>query len=112
MQQEQNIAQTKAITGGGFAGVEKNGITTMPGALVKDQVSKVQNLGMDVIANAQHLPEIITAAVSMAINQALVSGIGTIQASVHREVSNVRNNVKTQINATIQSSGPGALYKR
>jgi hypothetical protein len=110
LQQEQTIAQTQAIAGGGFKGVQKNGVTTMPGSLVKDQVSKVQNLGMDVIAAAQHLPEIITSAVSMTINQAMVSGIGMIQASVHQEVTNVRNNAKLQMNAAVKTSGPGALY--
>jgi hypothetical protein len=109
---EQQIAQAKVISGQGFIGQESDGITTTPGSLIKDQVSKVQTMGVDVLANANNLPEVIMAAVSAIISQSITQGVGNIQSSVNREISNVRAQSSAQQNSAVQTSGPGALYKR
>lgn len=108
----QLAAQMKVNGTGGVLPVESNGQTINPAGLVEAQIAKVQNMGVDVLTNAQNLPSIISSVVSATINQAMIQGIGTIQASVHREVANVRSQASAQMNAAVSSGGPGAIYKK
>ena len=112
LKNEQKIAQTKVISGQGFTGKEVNGKTVIPGSVVKDQTSKVQNMGIDVLTSAQNLPEVIASAISATINQAMLHGIGNMEAIIHREISNVRSQTTAQNNAANKSGGPGSQYKR
>jgi hypothetical protein len=99
------------ITSPGYLGKEVNGITVTPAGLVEAQVNKVKTMGLDVISNAQNLPDIITSAVAMTISETMIQGIGQIQSAVHREISNVRSNATNQLNQAVRSVGPSALYK-
>lgn len=110
LEKQKLIAQTKVIAGQGFPGKESNGMTIAPGSVIKDQLSKVQGMGLDMIANAQNLPEIITSAVSMTINQTIQQGIGNVQAQVNREIANAKAKAAAQMTQTIGTQGPGALY--
>lgn len=107
LEENKFIAQTK-VTSPGILGKEVNGITVTPAGLVEAQLNKVKTMGMDVITNAQYIPEIMTAVVSRMI----IQGIGDIQVQIHREVSNVRSQAQTQMNQAVQQNGPGALYRR
>jgi len=112
LDKQKMIAQTRVIAGQGFPGNDSGGITITPGALIKDQLAKVQGMGIDMIATARELPEIITSAVSMTISQAIQQGIGNLQSQVHREISNVRSNAANQLNKAISTKGPGVMYGR
>lgn len=111
LQQQQLIAQTKA-TSSGFLPLESNGAVVNPAGLIQAQVAKVQNMGIDIITNAKNLPQVISGAVSMTINQAMRSGIGQMEAMAQREISGVRNNVNNQLNSAVRQVGPGALYNQ
>ncbi|MFA6383616.1 MAG: hypothetical protein WCX17_04315 [Parcubacteria group bacterium] len=108
---QERIAEVRVISGQGFPGNDSDGMTITPGALIKDQLAKVQSMGVDMIATARELPELITSVVSMTISQTIQQGIGNLQSQVHREITNVRNNAKNQMNQTIRNIGPAAYYK-
>jgi cytochrome c551/c552 len=109
--EEKKIAETKANAGSGFIGKEVNGVTVTPGSIVKDQTSKVQNMGLDVLANANNLPEVISAAVSQIISQTMSQGIGNVMATVTKETS-TSSKQKAQQNSAVQNNGPGVLYNQ
>lgn len=111
LDRQENMAEVRVISGQGFPGNDSDGMTITPGALIKDQLAKVQSMGMDMVATARELPELITSVVSMTISQTIQQGIGNLQSQVHREITNVRNNAKTQMNKKIQEIGPAAYYK-
>lgn len=101
----------KSIAGQGFLGKESNGITLTPGSLVKENVAKIQNAGIDVVTNATRVQEVITAVVTQMISKSIQQGIGSIQNSVHKEISEVRNDVTSEINSQIKNVGPEALFR-
>lgn len=109
-QELQKVASDKIIAGQGFTGTESEGKTITPGIVAKEALTGVQDLGNKIIAEAQSVPEVILSVVSQMITQSLSQGIGTIQASVHREIGNTRNQVTGQMNAAISQYGPGAQY--
>jgi hypothetical protein len=108
-QQEQQIALQKSSSSG-MLGKEVDGKIVTPSAVIENAVTGVQNLGNQIIAAAQSIPEVISSVVSQTITQSLSQGIGTIQASVHKEVGGVRMQVTGQMNAAIGQLGPGAQY--
>ena len=108
---EKKIAETKANAGSGFIGKEVGGKTVTPGSIVKDQTSKVQNMGLDVLANANNLPEVISAAVSQIISQTMTQGLGNVMASVTKQ-SSTNASQKNQQNTAVQNNGPGALFSQ
>jgi len=110
LRREELIASTKANAGGGFTGLEKNGQTILPGSVARENLVNAQNLGNNIIANATSLPEIITGVVSKMATQLMTQGIGNIQAQVQKSIS-VQNRARFQMNAQINSGGPGALYR-
>lgn len=109
-QEFQTAALAEGQAGQGVLGTKSNGKITNPGILVKEQIAGVQDLGNKIIAAAQSVPEVISSVVSQMITQSLSQGIGTIQASVHREVGTTRSQVTGQMNAAISQYGPGAQY--
>jgi hypothetical protein len=109
--EEKKIAETKANAGSGFIGKEVNGVTVTPGSVIKDQTSKVQNMGLDVLANANNLPEVISAAVSQIISQTMTQGLGNVMATVTKETS-TSSKQKAQQNSAVQNNGPGVLYNQ
>jgi hypothetical protein len=111
LEKQKRFAEVRVIAGQGFPGNDSGGMTVTPGSLIKDQLAKVQNMGIDMIATARELPEIITSAVTMTISQTIQQGIGNLQSQVHREITNVRNNAKAQMKKTIDKVGPAAYYK-
>jgi len=108
----EKVATAKVVAGQGFPGLESGGLTTSPGILIKDQLSKIQNMGVDVVANATNIQEVVVSLATSMINQTMTQGIGQIQSMVRKEVTAVKSQVSAQINQTVQTQGPGALYKR
>jgi len=107
---EKDAARTEAIAGRGFKGTRQGDTITTPGSLVGDNMANVQNLGLNVIANANGLPEIITSAVLNIYTKSISNGIGNAQRNVSREIQNVADRGSQAIDSQIQTSGPGAAY--
>lgn len=112
LEKKKEEAKTMGIAYQGFVGKIQDGKVLNPGSLIKENVANVQDLGNKIIAGAQNIPEVLTAVVSQMITKSIQQGIGTIQRSVHKEVSNVRSQAQTQMNNAISQQGPGALYQR
>lgn len=100
------INQTKVISGQGFTGTEST-----PGIIIKELLTKSQGMGFDMITNAQNIPEVITAAVTLTISQTINQGIGNIQAKIDKEVNGLQNKIDQQTNTSIGINGPSAAYK-
>lgn len=114
LKNEKDIAMTMAISYQGFTGTidTSSGIITAPGILAKDLLAKVKTLPMDIMAAAQNIPEILTSIATQIITQSITQGIGSIQASVHSEISNVRSKMGSNTREAIKIIGPEVLYKK
>ena len=112
LEDAKNVAMAKAIAGAGFIGTEKNGQTITPGSVVKENLTNTQNIGNQIIAAANTIPEIVTGLVTKIVTQAINQGIGTIQSQIQKQVTGVVTNARNSLNQQIQNVGPGALFKR
>jgi hypothetical protein len=108
---EKASAQSMSIAYKGFKGTEVSGYITNPGSLIEEAKAGVQNTGPNIIASAQDIPGILTAIVTQMITKSVEQGIGTVQANVHKEITDIKNNTTTQMNSAIETQGPAALYK-
>ena len=109
--QQQMIAKTKAVSNQGFIGTgEKKGAgkVSTPGIVVKENLTNTQDLGNKIIAGAQHPEEIITALVTQLINKVMQQGIGMASNMLNQQINQALG-IKTQTNAAIKASGPGAV---
>lgn len=104
------IAKTKATAYQGFVGTGQDGNISYPGILVKEKMANVENMGNEVIANANGIAEVITATVMKMGMDAMNNGIGNVQAQIQKGVTNVSDKANTQIQNQTKNYGPGALY--
>lgn len=114
LKHEQDIAMTMAISYQGFTGAMdvESGMITSPGILGKELLAKVKGLPMDFIAAAKNLPEIMTSIATQMITQSITQGIGSIQASIHSEISDVRGKMSNNQRELLKIAGPEVLYKK
>jgi hypothetical protein len=82
---EQDAARTEAQAGGGYASTRQGDTIVTPGSLIGANMANVQDIGNNVIANAQHMPEIITSLVQQMITQTIQNGIGNAKQNAQRE---------------------------
>lgn len=111
--EQEKIAASKAVAYQGFIGSGEKagvGVVITPGSVIKDAVSNVQNIGNQVVANAQHIPEILTAVVSQMITKTIQQGIGEAQRIVQKELDSVSEKTNGLISAQVRLNGPGAAY--
>jgi hypothetical protein len=71
----EKIAETKAIANQGFIGTGSDGKISYPGILVKEKVANVENMGNEVIVNADGIAKVITSAVIKMGMDAMTNGI-------------------------------------
>lgn len=110
--EEKKTAQTKAIANQSYIGAgEKKGKgnITMPGINIKDMMSKIQGMGPDILTNATHPEEIITAIASQMISK-MSGGLGDVSKMINQQVGKVTGQVTGATNAAVTKSGPGAAY--
>ena len=113
---ETETARAKAVSGGGFLGVEKGGRTVTPAATIAGMVDNVQNMGNNMIAVAQNPGEFLAGVVSAVVNKAVTGliqkGVGQVQAKIQREIGNVDKQVTNALAAANKKLGPAAKFTR
>jgi len=110
---EQRTNQTRAIAYQGFKGTSSgtgsDETITYPGSLTKDSVANIENLGNNVIASAQSIPEVISSVVSQMITKAIQKGFDGIQKSVQNN-ENSQNKLDSGTDNSVANNGPGILF--
>jgi hypothetical protein len=112
--QYQNEAELKAMSSG-YKGVQdKAGNTILPGSTIGQMVADVQDIGNKVIASAQNPTElvggVITTLANRMITNLIQSGLGKVQASIQREITNVDSQIMSQVDVVNRQLGRGAAY--
>jgi hypothetical protein len=85
LENQQQEAMAKFIAYQGFKGTEQDGNIVTPGSTVKDIYSQVQDIGNKALANANTMPEIITALITRLVTKTITQGIGDIQSNLDKE---------------------------
>ncbi len=111
LEYEKKKAELQAVAFKGFKPQTSGGKVITPGSTIADMYSNAQDLGNKIIANANSVPEVITAVVTKIATSAIRQGIGTVQQSVQKEITNVTTSVTSDINEAIEESGPGQLFE-
>jgi hypothetical protein len=109
--QEEKIAEVPGIAYSGFKGTDSDGKIVNPGSLIKDSVAKVQNAGVDVVTQAERIPQVIMAVAVQMITKNIQQGIGEVKAQITKGTTNVRVRAQAQMNSAVSQQGPGALYR-
>jgi hypothetical protein len=86
VEQQQQEAMARYIAGRGYKDVESDGQTITPASTVESIYNQVLDTGNKVLAQAQTLPELITATVTRMITSKLTQGIGNIQSNLNKEL--------------------------
>jgi hypothetical protein len=107
----ERIAQTKAASYQGFLPQEKNGQVITPGSTIASIQAGVENLGKDIVANAENAPEIISSLVVSLTTKTILQGIGNAQRQVQREIDNSISSARRDINQSVNISGPGSVFQ-
>lgn len=113
LDQAKEIQKNKSLAYQGFKGTGEKGsdsTITNPGSLTKEYVANVQNLGNNIIANASHPGEVISAVVSQMITQSIQQGFSAVQKKAMQQTYNVQNKITDEMNKAIENSGPGARF--
>ncbi len=112
MSAEQKEQQKLKATASGFLpSTDKSGQVLTPAGTVENITNKAQTLGMDIMAKANSMPEVISAAVINAVNRSIKQGIGAVKARAKRELSNVRQEMTNKVKSQTQQIGPRAVFK-
>jgi hypothetical protein len=101
----QKIAEIKAVANQGFIGSPG-----YPGILIKEKMANVENMGNQVIANANGIAEVITSAVMKMTMDAMNNGIGNVQAQIQKGAGNPLDKLNTQTQNQSNNFGPGAMF--
>ncbi len=109
--QGRNTAEIQALAYQGFKARKEGDVVITPGSTIKDIQTAAENIGYNIIATAQNIPEIITATVIQTTSEIILQGIGNAQSSVQKEVNNAANSVRKDVNELIQTGGPGTVFQ-
>jgi hypothetical protein len=107
---QKDVARTEAQSSGFLGGKDENGQVTTPASTNEAITNKANTLGMDIMAKANSIPEVISAAVVSAISRSIKQGIGSIKDRAKRELSNVRQQITNNTNKSAQQIGPRAVF--
>lgn len=111
---EQEQARIKAMSGGGFLPVERNGNVITPARTIGDVVSNVATLGNTIVAAAQNPAElaggVILAVANRMINNLIQRGLGEMQTKLHREMGNVDGAIFNYNNSQMQQWGAQVMF--
>lgn len=116
MNAQQEIAKTKAIAGQGFLGVEINGKTVSPGSIIADVTGNVEKQVVNMIGTSTKWGELLAAASSAFVNQALNGlfqrGFEMVSQNISRELGKVDQQIRGARQDLQQQLGPGSQFLR
>lgn len=111
---EQEQARIKAMSGGGYLPVERNGMVITPARTIGDVVEHVTTLGNNIIAAASNPYElaggVILAVTNRMINSLIQRGLGELQSNLHRELGNVDRSIFNYNNQEFEKWGAGVMF--
>lgn len=111
---EQEQARIKAMSGGGFLPVERNGNVITPARTIGDVVEHVTTLGNTIVAAAQNPAElaggVILAVANKMINNLIQRGLGEMQTKLHREMGNIDKAIFNYNNSEFEKWGAGVMF--
>lgn len=117
MQSAREQARTEQMVksmSSGYKGIEKNGMTVLPGSTIGQIVANSQDIGNKVIAAASNPMELASGVIVSIVNQSITSamqrGIGSIQTNIQREVNAVDRQVMGQFQTLNRALGPTAGF--
>ncbi|HBB37305.1 MAG: hypothetical protein UX02_C0001G0202 [Candidatus Moranbacteria bacterium GW2011_GWC1_45_18] len=139
---QEKIRETKAIAFEGFTGTEKksssssyaagkygpggygtegedsasvseDGLTSLPGSIMKDITSEISLMGVKMTEFARSIPEVVANMVAQTLTNLISNGIRQVTDPIDKSITDVRNKVGTSINQTqsdIQSGMRESIY--
>lgn len=102
--------QKERQSGGIKDKTDEHGNPIVPASTTAAIENKAKTLGMDVLATAETIPEVITSLVVKAINRSINQGVGALKARAQRELSNVRRQITNQTRRETQQYGPQSVF--
>jgi hypothetical protein len=114
--QKQETAKARAIAGQGFLGVEVNGKVITPGSIIQGVTEKTNTVVLDLVPNAGKWGELLAAAASTFVNQALNNlyqrGFEEVAKNINRELGKVDKDLLKARRSLQQQLGPGSQFLR
>ncbi len=113
-EQERRAVEISAMSSG-YKGVrDDNGNVILPGATVNQMVADTQDIGNKVIAAASNPGELVGGVISSLANKMITNlvqkGVGSVQASIQKEITNVDKQIMGQVTTVNSALGTGAKY--
>lgn len=85
--EEQQKAQTQAISNQGFISQSKNGLVITPGSLIKDITAAANTMDNDAIANARNVGEVTGIVVGKIASNVIKQGIGNARQQIQNKIN-------------------------
>jgi len=112
LENEKSQAYAEGVSGQGFLGEKIDGMVAKPGILFKEMEANMENLPNLAISSATSIGELVAATVSKAITGVINKTISGVEKTINKEVNKVTDKAVKEVNKTVNSYGPGALYKK
>lgn len=109
--QNTEIAKTQAIAYKGYKGQTEDGYIITPGSTIAEIQANTQNLGNEVIANADNVAQVIASLVAAIAVDAIQGGIGSAQKNVQKEKINPESKWVKMSDEKMGEGGPGEIFK-
>lgn len=109
LENKRKEAEAKSTAYAGYKPQEAaDGTVITPGSTIKDIQSNANDMGNKIIANAEHVPEIISAIVTRTITNTIKNGIGNVERYAQREITKKTNEAQRKVNQAIM---PQDIFK-
>jgi hypothetical protein len=108
----QELAKLEATSPGVTGLKDANGNVIAPPSVVSGMLSNTLNLGNEMLAQASTVPTVLSALATKLISETFTKGLGNLSAKVGKEVTGVQSQSGAQVQAQINTQGPGVLYKK
>lgn len=108
----QDVARVQAMNAGGYISAvdPKTNIIKTPAATIKDMVSYVESLPMQIMAQARHIPEVIGTMAAQVLTQTIQTGISKVTQPIDNQLRNVNSTVNGGIYKTQEQIYQGIKF--
>lgn len=110
LEENKAVEEAQAIAYQGFKGSGSDGNISYPGSAVAAKLFNVENMGNEVIVNADGIAKVITSIVMKMGMDAINNGIGNVQEQTQKNISNTSDKSNAQTQNQVDNFGPGAVY--